>query len=692
MWDPSPVQASETTIVYSGAELLDGETYYFRVRTKDNDGSRWGAWSENKIFRFNTPPNVISLEPTNGTYIHSINITWSTEDDEFDVTNITIEAYYNSQWQELVNLTSASYFNWDVSSISPQEVDLRAKCWDGLEFSSGWFNPDSTILIFKNSEPMILLISPPPGEFEVNELIKIHWVIYDSDLDDVHTVDLYYDTNKDLAEKTLIKKGITDIDWYIWETVNIPEGKYYICAVVHDESALNYTYSSGLIVVNHTIPRGPPPKISFVFPPDGSMDVPVTSDIWVQFDNHIDPSSLSKSNFYVMDTAGLRIPGKTIYDVEKMEARYEPELNLSYNETYIAIVMSDVRDLEGNRLDGDGNGIMDKSPIDDYLWFFRTKPLEGDVTPPQVVSTTPETQETNVENSTIITITFSEAMDKASLVNNVMIYDVNFEFIEIQYIYYDEDTNTLTIILKDKLADNMTYTVLITADVKDSSGKNLDGNGNGVSEGPPWDNYEFIFTTGEVIVPPANGKDPNGNDTDPREADESENRILTYLPLIVVLIIILILGISMVFYRRHRQGKFIVNNILIIYNDGRLLTRYHRKSENAIDDSAVSSMLTAIQDFIRESFKESRKSAKSQKDDESEPEEDKSSVDELKYGKLKILIEYDEKFYIAVIGEGKEAPPKLRKELKKIKSRINSKYNKVLEYWDGNMAPVKGMR
>ena len=154
----------------------------------------------------------------------------------------------------------------------------------------------------------------------------------------------------------------------------------------------------------------------------------------------------------------------------------------------------------------------------------------------------------------------------------------------------------------------------------------------------------------------------------------------------------LLIAISIVFYRRHRQGKFIVNNILIIYNDGRLLTRYHRKSENAIDDSAVSSMLTAIQDFIRESFKESRKSAKSQKDDESEPEEDKSSVDEIKYGKMKILIEYHEKLYIAVIGEANEAPPKLRKELKKIKSRINSKYNKVLEYWDGNMAPVKGMR
>jgi hypothetical protein len=300
--------------------------------------------------------------------------------------------------------------------------------------------------------------------------------------------------------------------------------------------------------------------------------------------------------------------------------------------------------------------------------------------------------ETNVDNSTVIKIIFSEAMDEASLINNVMIYDANFEFVLVENVFYDNKTNTLTIILQNKLLDNMTYTVLITTDAKDLAGRNLDGNYNGISEGSPWDNFEFTFTTGEEVVLPPDDIPPT-NGTPGNKTKDSEDQFLTLLPIIASIIIILILAVlSLAFYRRHRQGKFVINNILIIYNDGRLLTRYHRKTENAIDDSAVSSMLTAIQDFIRESFRDRKKSTKAKKSSDTEPDDDKSSVDELKYGKMKILIEYDDKFYIAVIGEGKEVPPRLRKSLKILKKNINTKYHKVLDYWDGNMAPIKGMK
>lgn len=690
LWDPSPVQTLETTITYDGLELIDGETYYFKVRTKDNDGSRWSPWSENKVFRLNTAPGMTSLTPGNGTYIHSINITWSTEDNEYDVTYTTIEAYYNGQWQVLVDLNADEYFDWDISSIAPQEIDLRAKCWDGFEPSPDWLNPEGLLTIHRNTVPMIIMISPPPGEFKVNKLIKIQWAIFDNDVDDSHIVDLYYDTDKDLTVKKLIKIGITDIDWYIWETANIPKGEYYICAVVFDDSASNYSYSDGLIIVDHSIPPGPPPKIAFVFPPDMSMDQSITTDIWVQFDIHIDPSSLSKSNFFIMDGTGKGVSGLVLYDVENKKARFGPDLNLTNNETYIITVTTGVKDLEGNSLDGNGNGIMEGSPNDDYRWSFRTISFAGDTIPPHVISTSPQALETNVDNSTDITIIFSEAMDEASLMNSVMIYDANFDFVLVKNIFYDKKTNTLTIILQNKLADNMTYTVLITTDAKDLAGRNLDGNYNSISEGSPWDNFEFTFTTGEEVILPPNK--PPSNGTPGNGTKDSDDQFLASLPIIATIIILILAALSLVFYRRRHHDKFIINNILIIYNDGRLLTRYHRKTENAIDDSAVSSMFTAIQDFIHESFRDKKISTTDKKGSDTQPDEDKSSVDELKYGKMKILIEHDDKFYIAVIGEGKEVPPRLRKALKTLKKDINTKYHKVLDYWDGNMAPIKGMK
>lgn len=44
MWDPAPGTGTSTSVVYAGSSLVDGETYYARV--KAFDGTSWGGWSE----------------------------------------------------------------------------------------------------------------------------------------------------------------------------------------------------------------------------------------------------------------------------------------------------------------------------------------------------------------------------------------------------------------------------------------------------------------------------------------------------------------------------------------------------------------------------------------------------------------------------------------------------------------------
>jgi hypothetical protein len=687
LWNPPPVQTSETNLTYAGAELVNGASYYFKVRTRDNDGSRWGGWSANKSFRFNTPPEVSWLEPVDGTFSSLININWNTTDPENDDRYSTLEVYYNDAWHELANSTSSESYIWNVSLFTAQTADIRVRCWDGWEYSpGGWFNPAGMITIHRNTPPIIQITSPPSGEVKVNTSVNIRWQVFDPDVNDTHTVDLYYDIDTDYQNKILIKNDLEGVTEHVWDTTTIQKGVYYVCAVVSDGIDTSYTYGQGVIIVDHTI-LILPPKILLVHPPQNSEDIATDTDIWVWFNVPIDGNSVTRKTFMVLDSTNEQISGVATYNAENKEARFDPDTNLTYNESYTVHLTTGIRDLAGNGLDGDKDGLSEASAIDDFTWIFRTRDFSGDINSPRVIYTDPINNATNVDNSAKITIRFSEDMDVDVLLNNsVLFFDAAGDFVQVS-LFYNDDTFSLTLVPQFRLLDNMTYFILIISTARDLVGRSLDGNGNGRSEGSPWDDYRLTFTTGAVIA--TNDTPPNNTEPDPKtDSEDGSNDMFLFLAILIIILIII--AIFLLVFRKHQHGEFEITNIFIIYSDGRLLTRYHRKSEKAVDDSAVSSMLTAIQDFIHDSFRDAggKKDAKSETEDSTSDD----SIDELKYGKMRIFIEHDKNFYIAVIGEGKEIPPRVRKQLKKLKSEINTKYRKVLEFWDGNMAQVKGMR
>jgi|GEM_PF-1011232 len=63
MWDSGPVTSAATEVVYGGAPLIDGQTYYIRVQV--SDGATWSNWHHRRI-RMNTPPGLpTDLNPRN---------------------------------------------------------------------------------------------------------------------------------------------------------------------------------------------------------------------------------------------------------------------------------------------------------------------------------------------------------------------------------------------------------------------------------------------------------------------------------------------------------------------------------------------------------------------------------------------------------------------------------------------------
>ena len=126
--------------------------------------------------------------------------------------------------------------------------------------------------------------------------------------------------------------------------------------------------------------------------------------------------------------------------------------------------------------------------------------------------------------------------------------------------------------------------------------------------------------------------------------------------------------------RTKKEALAAIEDIFLIYYDGRLIAHTTRRLKPAIDDHILSGMLTAIQNFVEDSFKLQE-----------------GKLNELQYGELKILLERGDKIYIAVVIKGEE-PDNLMTYVKTGLERIEDKYSHVLEKWDGDYSKLRGIR
>ena len=129
------------------------------------------------------------------------------------------------------------------------------------------------------------------------------------------------------------------------------------------------------------------------------------------------------------------------------------------------------------------------------LWLYATNAANNtgyssvcfaiDTIPPQVIDWSPT--ESIVPVETIIMVTFNEEMNKTSV-------EEAFSIIPNADGSFSWEGNTMKFI-PSYLAYNTEYTVSIKSNAKDSVGNCLDGNGNGIVEGSPSDDFSWQFTT-----------------------------------------------------------------------------------------------------------------------------------------------------------------------------------------------------
>ncbi len=123
-----------------------------------------------------------------------------------------------------------------------------------------------------------------------------------------------------------------------------------------------------------------------------------------------------------------------------------------------------------------------------------------------------------------------------------------------------------------------------------------------------------------------------------------------------------------------RITGMVVDEVFLIFRDGNLIAHQTRRLKPGMDDQIMGSMLVAIQDFVRDSFKE----------------EASTGLNRMDFGERKVLVEKGENIYLAVVLHGKRegrVPQRMREAI----AHTEEVFSATLADWDGDMEGVRGI-
>ncbi|MBI5267981.1 MAG: hypothetical protein HY851_12190 [candidate division Zixibacteria bacterium] len=170
-WNPAPFNSPDTFVTYAGAPLVDGQTYYLRLRI--SDGTSWSNWYYTS-FHMNSPPTA--PKPCSPTWPNIVTTTTpdlevvNSTDAEHDPLWYDFEVYRDSMLTQLV--TSGTHMpemhtpdstHW---TVFPPLDDNRSYYWHARAFDGFEYSPWSPMWFFiannANEPPNPFALIDPP--------------------------------------------------------------------------------------------------------------------------------------------------------------------------------------------------------------------------------------------------------------------------------------------------------------------------------------------------------------------------------------------------------------------------------------------------------------------------------------------------------------------------------------------------
>lgn len=223
-----------------------------------------------------------------------------------------------------------------------------------------------------------------------------------------------------------------------------------------------------------TVPAPTAPTVIFTIPKNSATNVPISQAVLATFSEAMTAKTINTTTFTLAGPGSTAVVGTVVYTASGSVATFTPSAPLAYSTLYTSTITTGATSLT------------DSSLTSNYVWTFTTiaAPIAR---APTVLSTIPANLATNVPLNQIVSATFSEPMNPAT------INSINFTLratggATVAGIVADAAIgNTLIFTPANNLAPNTQYTATITTGVKDLIGTALANT------------YVWTFTTGTAI-------------------------------------------------------------------------------------------------------------------------------------------------------------------------------------------------
>ncbi len=124
-----------------------------------------------------------------------------------------------------------------------------------------------------------------------------------------------------------------------------------------------------------------------------------------------------------------------------------------------------------------------------------------------------------------------------------------------------------------------------------------------------------------------------------------------------------------------RKGILMVEDVFLLSKSGLMISHETRRLKPEVDEDVISSMLVAIQDFVRQSFKD----------------EGNVELKRIEFGDKKIYLERGKYLILAAVMRG-EIDRYVEHRLKETLGEIERKYADILPSWKGDVEKFRGVR
>ena len=121
------------------------------------------------------------------------------------------------------------------------------------------------------------------------------------------------------------------------------------------------------------------------------------------------------------------------------------------------------------------------------------------------------------------------------------------------------------------------------------------------------------------------------------------------------------------------KEEAIIDDVFLLYNDGLLIKHETRRLKPDVDSDILSGMLTAVQQFVKDSFRS-----------------EDAELNEMKFGQMHILLGRGKWLILAAIIGG-VATDAFNKQIKLAIEDMEEHHWDQLESWNGDMAIAKSM-